>query len=96
MEQIKQLPLPTPTFNVGKYEIVGPDPEGKRSYYETPEILEDEMTIEAYEAGIKQQYDAIGECLQKIANLIPQRDKKQAWRDENPLPVEEEPEAIEE
>ena len=87
MEQIKQLPLPTPTFNVAKYDIVRTDSGDKRSFLETPDILEDEMTVESYEAGINQQYQSIGTALQNVANLVAQKEKLEAWLVDNP-PVE--------
>ena len=87
MEQIKNLPLPTPTFNVAKYDIVRTDSGDKRSFLETPDILEDEMTIESYEAGINQQYQAIETVLQNVANLQAQKEKLEAWLVDNP-PVE--------
>ena len=86
MEQIKQLPLPTPTFNVAKYDIVRTDLGDKRSFIETPDILEDEMTVESYDAGINQQYQAIETALQNVANLVAQKEKLEAWLVDNPLP----------
>lgn len=88
MEQIKNLPLPTPTFNVGKYDIVRTGSGDKRNVLETPDILEDEMTVESYEAGINQQYQAIETALQNVANLVAQKEKLEAWLVDNP-PVEE-------
>ena len=92
MNQIKNLPLPTPTFNVAKYDIVRTDSGEKRSFPETPDILEDEMTVESYEAGINQQYQAIETILQNVANLVAQKEKLEAFLVANPLPeLEEEP-----
>ena len=87
MEQIKNLPLPTPTFNVAKYDIVRTDSGDKRSFLETPDILEDEMTVESYEAGINQQYQAMETALQNVANLTAQKEKLEAFEAENP-PIE--------
>lgn len=84
LEQIKNLPLPTPTFNVAKYDIVRTDSGDKRSFLEIPDILEDEMTMESYEAGINQQYQAIERALQNVANLQVQKDKLEEWLVENP------------
>ena len=92
MNQIKNLPLPTPTFNVAKYDIVRTDSGDKRSFLETPDILEDEMTIESYEAGINQQYQAIETALQNVANLVAQKEKLAAFEAENPPIEREEPE----
>ena len=89
MEQIKNLPLPTPTFNVAKYDIVRTDSGDKRSFLETPDILEDEMTVESYEAGINQQYQAIETALQNVANLTAQKEKLEAWLVDNPIVVGE-------
>ena len=90
MNQIKQLTLPTPTFNVAKYDIVRTDSGDKRSFLETPDILEDEMTVESYEAGINQQYQAIETALQSIANLVAQKEKLTNFLELNP-PVVDEP-----
>ena len=87
MEQIKNLPLPTPTFNVAKYDIVRTDSGDKRSFLENPDMLEDEMTVESYEAGINQQYQAIETALQNVANLVAQKEKLEAFEAENP-PIE--------
>ena len=87
MNQIKQLTLPTPTFNVAKYDIVRTDSGDKRSFLENPDILEDEMTVESYEAGINQQYQAIETALQNVANLVAQKEKLEAFEAENP-PIE--------
>ena len=87
MNQIKNLPLPTPTFNVAKYDIVRTDSGDKRSFLENPDILEDEMTVESYEAGINQQYQAIETALQNVANLVAQKEKLEAFEAENP-PIE--------
>ena len=89
MNQIKNLPLPTPTFNVAKYDIVRTDSGDKRSFLEAPDILEDEMTVESYEAGINQQYQAIETALQNVANLTAQKEKLAAFEAENP-PIERE------
>ena len=89
MNQIKNLPLPTPTFNVAKYDIVHTDSGDKRSFLETPDILEDEMAIESYEAGINQQYQAIETALQNVANLQAQKEKLEAWLVDNPIVVVE-------
>lgn len=91
MEQIKQLSLPTPTFNVARYDIVRTDAGDKRSFLETPDILEDEMTVESYEAGINQQYQAIETALQNVANLQAQKEKLEAWLVDNPIVVVEQP-----
>ena len=91
MEQIKSLPLPAPTFNVAKYDIVRTDSGDKRSFLENPDMLEDEMTVESYEAGINQQYQAMETALQNVANLKAQKEKLEAWLVDNPLPVEEVP-----
>ena len=88
MEQIKQLLLPTPTLNVAKYDIVRTDSGDKRSFLENPDMLEDEMTVESYEAGINQQYQAIGTALQNVANLQAQKEKLEAWLVDNPLEEE--------
>lgn len=95
MEQIKNLPLPTPTFNVAKYDIVRTDSGDKRSFLETPDILEDEMAVESYEAGIEQQYQAIETALQNVANLVAQKEKLEAWSVDNPLPEPEEEPVVE-
>ena len=87
MNQIKQLTLPTPTFNVAKYDIVRTDSGDKRSFLENPDILEDEMTVESYEAGINQQYHAIETALQNVAFLVAQKEKLEAFEAENP-PIE--------
>ncbi len=87
MNQIKNLPLPTPTFNVAKYDIVRTDSGDKRSFLENPDMLEDEMTVESYEAGINQQYQAIETALQNVANLVEQKEKLEAFEAENP-PIE--------
>ena len=89
MEQIKNLPLPTPTFNVAKYDIVRTDSGDKRSFLENPDMLEDEMTVESYEAGINQQYQAIETALQNVANLVAQKEKLEAWLVDNPIAVED-------
>ena len=89
LEQIKNLPLPTPTFNVAKYDIVRTDSGDKRSFLENPDMLEDEMTVESYEAGINQQYQAIETALQNVANLQAQKEKLEAWLVDNPIVVEE-------
>ena len=89
MNQIKQLPLPTPTFNVAKYDIVRTDSGDKRSFLENPDMLEDEMTVESYEAGINQQYQAIETALQNVANLTAQKEKLEAWLVDNPVEVGE-------
>ena len=88
MEQIKQLLLPTPTFNVAKYDIVRTDSGDKRSFLENPDMLEDEMTVESYEAVINQQYQAIETALQNVANLVAQKAKLEAWLVDNPLEEE--------
>ena len=88
MEQIRQLTLPTPTFNVAKYDIVRTDSGDKRSFFETPDILEDEMTVESYETGINQQHQAIETALQNVANLTAQKEKLEAWLVDNPLEEE--------
>ena len=88
MEQIEQLLLPTPTFNVAKYGIVRTDSGDKRSFLEDPDMLEDEMTVESYEAGINQQYQAIETALQNVANLTAQKEKLEAWLVDNPLEEE--------
>ena len=96
MEQIKNLPLPTPTFNVAKYDIVRTDSGDKRRFLENPDMLEDEMTVESYEAGINQQYQAIETALQNVANLTAQKEKLEAWLLDNPLPEPaEEPVVVE-
>ena len=89
MEQIKQLLLPTPTFNVAKYEIVRTDSGDKRSFLENPDMLEDEMAVESYEAGIDQQYQAIEIALQNVANLTAQKEKLERFLVDNPVPVAE-------
>ena len=89
MEQIKQLLLPTPTFNVAKYDIVRTDSGDKRSFLENPDTLEDEMTVESYEAGIDQQYQAIETALQNVANLTAQKEKLERFLVDNPAPVAE-------
>ena len=86
MEQIKNLPLPTPTFNTAKYDIVRTDAGDKRSFLENATVLEDEMTVESYEAVINQQYQAIETALQNVANLVAQKEKLEAWLADNPLP----------
>ena len=91
MNQIKNLSLPAPTFNVAKYDIVRTDSGDKRSFLENPDMLEDEMTVESYEAGINQQYQAIETALQNVANLQAQKEKLEAWLVDNP-PVVGEPE----
>lgn len=96
MEQIKQLPLPTPTFNVARYDIVRTGSGDKRSFLGAPDILEDEMTIESYEAGINQQYQAIETALQNVANLQAQKEKLEAWLVDNPLPEPVEEPVVEE
>ena len=96
MEQIKQLPLPTPTFNVAKYDIVRTDSGDKRSFLENPDMLEDEMTVESYEAGINQQYQAIETALQNVANLQAQKEKREAWLVDNPIVEPEEEPVVEE
>ena len=96
MEQIKQLQLPTPTFNVAKYDIVRTDSGDKRSFLETPDILEDEMTVESYDAGINQQYQAIETALQNVANLVAQKEKLEAWLVDNPIAEPEEEPVVEE
>lgn len=88
MEQIKQLLLPTPTFNVAKYDIVRTDSGDKRSFLENPDMLEDEMAVEGYEAGINQQYQAIETALQNVANLQAQKEKLEGWLVDNPLEEE--------
>ena len=88
MEQIEQLLLPTPTINVAKYGIVRTDSGDKRSFLENPDMLEDEMTVESYEAGINQQYQAIETALQNVANLTAQKEKLEAWLVDNPLEEE--------
>lgn len=88
MEQIKQLLLPTPTFNVAKYDIVRTDSGGKRSFLDNPDMLEDEMTVESYEGVINQQYQAIETALQNVANLVAQKAKLEAWLVDNPLEEE--------
>ena len=95
MEQIKQLLLPTPTFNVAKYDIVRTDSGDKRGFLETPDILEDEMTAESYEAGINQQYQAIETALQNVANLVAQKEKLEAWLVDNPVEEPEEEPVVE-
>ena len=89
MEQIKQLLLPTPTFNVAKYDIVRTDSGDKRSFLENPDMLEDEMTVESYEAGINQQHQAIEAALQNVANLTAQKEKLERFLVDNPVPVAE-------
>ena len=89
MEQIKQLLLPTPTFNVAKYDIVRTDSGDKRSFLENPDMLEDEMAVEGYEAGINQQYQAIETALQNAANLTAQKEKLERFLVDNPGPVAE-------
>ena len=92
MNQIKQLTLPTPTFNVAKYDIIRTDSGDKRSFLETPDILEDEMTVESYEAGINQQYQSIETASQNVANLQAQKEKLEGWLVDNPIVVVEQPE----
>lgn len=76
MEQIKQLELPQANFNTGVYEIVRNEAgEKKRSYYATPDLLEDELEVEIIEAMIEQCYGRIADELQKIANLQAQKNK---------------------
>ena len=88
MEQIKELLLPTPTFNVAKYDIVRTDSGDKRSFLENPDMLEDEMAVESYEAGINQQYQAIETALQNVANLTAQKEKLERFLVDNPLEEE--------
>ena len=85
---MKQLLLPTPTFNVAKYDIVRTDSGDKRSFLENPDMLEDEMTVESYEAGINQQHQAIETALQNVANLTAQKEKLERFLVDNPLEEE--------
>lgn len=72
--------LPQPTFNTAKYEIIRTESgEKKRSYLENPALLEDELSVESYEAGISQQYQAIENALQNISNLTEQKEKLEAF-----------------
>ena len=88
MEQIKQLQLPQANFNTGVYEIVRNEAgEKKRSYYATPDLLEDELEVETIEAMIEQCYGRIADELQKIANLQAQKNKIEEWLVDNPAPI---------
>ena len=91
----KPMDYKTPTFNVAKYDIVRTDSGDKRSFLENPDMLEDEMTVESYEAGINQQYQAIETALQNVANLQAQKEKLEAWLVDNPLPEPEEEPVVE-
>lgn len=92
----KPMDYKTLTFNVAKYDIVRTDSGDKRSFLETPDILEDEMTVESYETGINQQYQAIETALQNVANLVAQKEKLEAWLVDNPIVEPEEEPVVEE
>lgn len=84
MEQIKDLPLPTPTFNTGVYETVEENATLKRRFFATPEMLEDEYEPEYYDGLIEQDYQFIAQRLQIIANRRAQRDVVAEYRRKNP------------